>query len=37
MYYLNLVTLARLQRNPTVKDEMRQKGFDTDVPVGFFV
>jgi tryptophanyl-tRNA synthetase len=37
MYLLNLVTVARLQRNPTVKEEMRQKGFDADVPVGFFV
>ena len=35
MYYLNLVTLARLQRNPTVKEEMRQKGFEADVPAGF--
>jgi tryptophanyl-tRNA synthetase len=33
--YLNLVTLARLQRNPTVKDEMREKGFGADVPAGF--
>ena len=33
--YLNLVTVARLQRNPTVKDEMRQKGFGTSVPAGF--
>ncbi len=33
--YLNLVTLARLQRNPTVKDEMREKGFGTNVPAGF--
>jgi tryptophanyl-tRNA synthetase len=33
--YLNLVTLARLQRNPTVKDEMQQKGFAADVPAGF--
>jgi tryptophanyl-tRNA synthetase len=33
--YLNLVTLARLQRNPTVKDEMRQKGFGANVPAGF--
>jgi tryptophanyl-tRNA synthetase len=33
--YLNLVTLARLQRNPTVKEEMRQKGFDPNVPAGF--
>ncbi|MBY0380104.1 MAG: tryptophan--tRNA ligase [Burkholderiales bacterium] len=35
MYYLNLVTLARLQRNPTIKNEMQQKGFGTEVPVGF--
>jgi len=33
--YLNLVTLGRLQRNPTVKDEMRAKGFGSDVPAGF--
>ncbi len=33
--YLNLVTLARLHRNPTVKDEMKQKGFGNDVPAGF--
>lgn len=37
MYYLNLVTLARLQRNPTVKDEMKQKGFGSNVPAGFLV
>jgi tryptophanyl-tRNA synthetase len=37
MYFLNLVSVARLQRNPTVKDEMRQKGFEADVPAGFFV
>lgn len=35
MYYLNLVTLSRLQRNPTVKEEMRQKGFEGNVPAGF--
>jgi tryptophanyl-tRNA synthetase len=35
MYYLNLVTLARLQRNPTVKEEMRQKGFGDTIPAGF--
>lgn len=35
IYYLNLVTLARLQRNPTVKAEMQQKGFGTSVPAGF--
>ena len=37
MYYLNLVTVARLQRNPTVKDEMNQKGFGANVPAGFLV
>jgi tryptophanyl-tRNA synthetase len=37
VYFLNLVTLARLQRNPTVKDEMVQKGFGADVPAGFLV
>lgn len=37
MYYLNLVTVARLQRNPTVKEEMRQRGFDGDVPAGFLM
>jgi tryptophanyl-tRNA synthetase len=37
LYYLNLVTVARLHRNPTVKEEMRQKGFGADVPAGFFV
>ncbi|MDQ3813896.1 MAG: tryptophan--tRNA ligase [Armatimonadota bacterium] len=35
VYYLNLVTLSRLQRNPTVKDEMRQKGMGDDVRMGF--
>lgn len=33
--FLNLVTLARLKRNPTVKDEMKQKGFGENVPTGF--
>ena len=37
VYYLNLVTVARLQRNPTVKDEMRQKGFGQNLPAGFLV
>jgi len=37
LYFLNLVTLARLERNPTVKDEMRNKGFGADVPAGFLV
>jgi len=35
MYYLNIVTLARLKRNPTVKAEMQQKDFGEDVPAGF--
>ena len=35
LFFLNLVTLARLQRNPTVKDEMKQKGFGANVPAGF--
>ncbi|MEX2144996.1 MAG: tryptophan--tRNA ligase [Candidatus Spechtbacterales bacterium] len=37
MYYLNLVSVARLNRNPTVKEEMKQKGFGANVPAGFFV
>lgn len=37
MYFLNLVTLARLQRNPTVKEEMKQKGFGSNVPAGFLI
>ncbi|QQS16795.1 MAG: tryptophan--tRNA ligase [Neisseriales bacterium] len=36
-YYLNLVTIARLERNPTVKEEIRQKGFERAIPAGFFV
>jgi len=35
IYYMNLVTLARLERNPTVKAEMQQKEFGSSVPVGF--
>jgi tryptophanyl-tRNA synthetase len=35
IFFLNLVTLARLERNPTVKEEMRQKGFEKNVPAGF--
>lgn len=35
MYFLNLVTLSRLERNPTVKDEMKEKGLGGNVPVGF--
>ncbi len=37
VYFLNLVTVARLQRNPTVKDEMQQKGFEQNLPAGFLV
>ncbi|MEK7160391.1 MAG: tryptophan--tRNA ligase, partial [Patescibacteria group bacterium] len=37
MYYLNLVTVARLEKNPTVKDEMKQKGFGKQVPAGFLM
>jgi tryptophanyl-tRNA synthetase len=35
MFFLNLVSLARLERNPTVKEEIRQRGFERDVPAGF--
>ncbi|PCI19723.1 tryptophan--tRNA ligase [Candidatus Wolfebacteria bacterium] len=35
VFFLNLVTLARLKRNPTVKDEMKQKGYKENVPAGF--
>jgi len=35
VYFLNLVSLAHLQLNPTVKEEMRQKGYGNDVPAGF--
>ena len=34
-YYMNLVTLSRLQRNPTVKAEIQMRGFETSIPVGF--
>lgn len=34
-YYTNLVTLSRLQRNPTVKSEIKLRGFDNSIPVGF--
>ena len=37
MYFLNLVTLPRLQRNPTVKNEIKAKGYESNVPTGFFV
>lgn len=35
-YYMNLVTVARVQRNPTVKSEIKMRGFNADIPVGFF-
>ena len=34
-YYMNLVTLARLERNPTVKEELKTKDFSTSIPMGF--
>ncbi|HBI17102.1 MAG: Tryptophanyl-tRNA synthetase [Candidatus Moranbacteria bacterium GW2011_GWF2_34_56] len=37
MFYLNLVTVARLQRNPTVKTEIAQKGFEKSLPAGFLI
>jgi tryptophanyl-tRNA synthetase len=37
MYYLNLVSVSRLERNPTVKDEIKQKGFGKVVPAGFLM
>jgi tryptophanyl-tRNA synthetase len=36
IYFLNLVTLGRLERNPTVKNEIQQKGFESSIPAGFF-
>ena len=35
MYFLNLVTVARLNRNPTVKDEIKMRGFNASIPAGF--
>lgn len=37
IFYLNLVTVARLRRNPTVKAEIAQKGFGEQLPAGFFM
>jgi|SRR5690625_548966 len=37
VYYLNLVTVSRLRRNPTVKSEIQEKGFEKSLPTGFFV
>ncbi|MDR0677542.1 MAG: tryptophan--tRNA ligase [Holosporaceae bacterium] len=36
VYYMNLVSIARLERNPTVKTEIAQKGFGESIPTGFF-
>lgn len=36
LYYLNLVTVSRLERNPTVKAEIQQKNFNRSIPAGFF-
>ena len=35
-YYMNLVTVSRLQRNPTVKNEIKMRNFEASIPVGFF-
>ena len=35
-YYMNLVTVSRLERNPTVKSEIQMRNFETSIPVGFF-
>lgn len=37
MHYLNLVTVSRLQRNPTVKAEIQQKNFEQSIPAGFLI
>ena len=34
-YYMDLVTVSRLQRNPTVKTEIQMRNFETSIPVGF--
>ncbi len=34
-YFMNLVTLSRLQRNPTIKEEIKARGFETSLPIGF--
>lgn len=36
-YYMNLVTVSRVQRNPTIKAEIQMRNFETSIPVGFFV
>ena len=35
LLYMNLVTIARLERNPTVREEILRRGFDRDIPAGF--
>ena len=35
-YYMNLVTVSRVQRNPTVKSEIKMRNFEASIPVGFF-
>ena len=35
-YFMNLVTVSRLQRNPTVKSEIQMRNFEASIPVGFF-
>jgi tryptophanyl-tRNA synthetase len=37
LYFLNLLTVNQLERNPTVKEEIKQKGFENKLPVGFFI
>lgn len=37
MYFLNLLTLNQVERNPTVKEEIKQKGFDDHIPLGFLI
>lgn len=37
MHYLNLVTVARLERNPTVKSEIKERNFNMSIPVGFMI
>jgi hypothetical protein len=36
MLYLNFVTVARLERNPTIKSEIQMRGFERDIPAGFY-
>lgn len=37
VYFMNLVTVSRLQRNPTVKSEIQMRGFEESIPVGFLL